>query len=134
VSTNGDVTVRLTSTQIAQVVRQASNTPGLVTLLSGVNDLRALRQAIQPLLNDAKCSHSTLRALLVLVAFPSDGSERELGDIASALDMTPSTAHRYVRTWWALGLLEQNARSRRYRRAAVDHANSECAEERASGR
>jgi hypothetical protein len=125
VATDADVTVRLNSTQVAQVVRQASNTPGLVTLLSAVDDLRALRQAIQPLLNDAKCSHSTLRALLVLVAFPSDGSERELIDIAGALDMTPSTAHRYVRTWMALGLLEQNSRSRRYRRAPAEDVNSE---------
>jgi hypothetical protein len=125
VSTDADVTVRLTSTQVAQVVRQASNTPGLVTLLSGVNDLRELRQAITPLLKDPKCSHSTFRALLVLVAFPSDGSERELVDVASALDMTPSTAHRYVRTWMALGLLEQNSHSRRYRRAPVEDANSE---------
>jgi hypothetical protein len=131
VSTDADVTVRLTATQVAQVVRQASNTPGLVTLLAGVSDLRALRQAIQPLLKDPKCSHSTFRALLVLVAFPPDGSERELSDIASALDMTPSTAHRYVRTWMALGLLQQNSHSRRYRRALAEDANSGHAEDRA---
>ncbi len=113
----------LTDVQVARVVREASGTPGLVTLLSGVSDLREVRRALQPLFSDTKCSHSTLRALLVLAAFPTDGTERELADVANALDMTPSTTHRYIRTWKALELLEQDANSRRYRRA-LDATNS----------
>jgi hypothetical protein len=117
VSKERDITITLTDVQVARVVREATGTPGLITLLSGVSDLTEVRRALQPLLRDTKGSRSTLRALLVLAAFPADGSERELADIANTLDLTPSTTYRYVRTWTELELLEQDPTSRRYRRA-----------------
>jgi hypothetical protein len=48
-------------------------------------------------------SHSVLRALLVLAAFPLDGSYRALADVARELETNASTTHRYVSTWlgWA---------------------------------
>lgn len=116
-SEDGRVTISLTSTQVSQVVRHASGRTGLSSMLADIEDPQALHDAVAPLLDDDAYSRSTLRALLVLAAFDPDGSERELTDVARQLDLSPSTAHRYVGTWMALGLLEQEPVSRRYRRA-----------------
>jgi hypothetical protein len=120
-SEEGRVTISLTSTQISQVVRNASGRTGLSTMLADLEDQQALHDAVAPLLEDDNYSRSTLRALLVLAAFHPDGSERELTDVARELELSPSTAHRYVGTWMALGLLEQDPVSRRYRRAEQPH-------------
>lgn len=101
----------------SRVVRHASGRTGLSSMLADIEDPQALHDAVAPLLDDDTYSRSTLRALLVLAAFHPDGSERELTDVARQLELSPSTAHRYVGTWMALGLLEQEPVSRRYRRA-----------------
>jgi hypothetical protein len=111
------VRIALTDGQVARVVQEASGGAGLAGLLSGVSDLERLHSVVLPLLDDPRCSRSTFRALLVLGAFPADGSERELTDIAKRLGFSPSTTHRYIGTWLAVGLLEQDPHSRRYRRA-----------------
>jgi DNA-binding MarR family transcriptional regulator len=115
VSTDG-VTITLTEWQVARIVREVTGESGLASLPAGVDELCRLRGALQPLLDDATYSRSTLRALLVLGAFPLDGEERELTDVAKQLDLSPSTTHRYIGTWMAVGLIEQHPRSRRYRR------------------
>jgi hypothetical protein len=106
----------LTDAQVAQVLREASRRAHLASLLSEVDQLDALSSIAGSLLEDSSLSRSTLRALLVLDALPPDGGERELTDIARQLDVSASTAHRYIHTWMALGLVEQDPRSRRYRR------------------
>ncbi len=111
-----DVTITLTDRQVAQVVREASGRTTLASVLPDVSGIDALRSVVLPLRDDTSYSRSTLRALLVLAAFPADGSERELTEIARQLDISPSTTHRYIGTWMAVGLLEQHPRSRRYRR------------------
>lgn len=119
-SDDRSVTITLTDWQVARVVREAAVAPGLTALPAGLDDFGELHGAVMPLLDDAAYSRSTLRALLVLGAFPPDGSERELTDVARQLDLSPSTTHRYIGTWMAVGLLEQHPRSRRYRRAPPD--------------
>jgi hypothetical protein len=113
------VTITLTRWQIARVL-EASAASGLATLPEGLGEFGRLQSAVLPLLDDTAFSRSTLRALLVLGAFPADGEERELTDVARELDLSPSTTHRYIGTWMAVGLLEQHPRSRRYRRAPAD--------------
>jgi DNA-binding MarR family transcriptional regulator len=108
--------IALTDGQVAQIMREASHRVHLASLLSEVDQLDALSSVAGSLLEDSKLSRSTLRALLVLDSLPPDGSERELTDIARQLDVSASTAHRYIHTWMALGLIEQDPRSRRYRR------------------
>jgi hypothetical protein len=114
------VSIMLTDSQVARVMREAAGKAGLTELPVALDGLEQLYGAVQPLLADAAYSRSTLRALLVLGAFPPDGGERELTDVARQLELSPSTTHRYIGTWMALGLLEQHPRSRRYRRAQSD--------------
>jgi hypothetical protein len=113
------VTITLTRWQVARVL-EVSAASGLAALPQELGDFGQLQSAVLPLLDDTAFSRSTLRALLVLGAFPADGEERELTDVARELDLSPSTTHRYIGTWMAVGLLEQHPRSRRYRRASVD--------------
>jgi hypothetical protein len=117
VSDERNVTITLTESQVARIVREVSGESALEELPAGLDELSRLRGTLLPLLDDAAYSRSTLRALLVLGAFPSDGGERELTDVARQLDLSPSTTHRYIGTWMAVGLLEQHPRTRRYRRS-----------------
>jgi hypothetical protein len=111
------VTIELTDAQVERVFSGATRRAGRVGVLASVANLQDLQSALLPLLDNDQCSRVVLRALLVLDAFPSDGSERELRHVASDLSMSPSTAHRYIRTWLMVGLLDQDPDSRRYRRS-----------------
>ena len=111
-----EVLIALTDGQVAQVLREASGRPHLASLLPEMAVLDGVSSVVVPLLEDAAYSRSVLRALLVLNALPLDGSERELTDIAEELGFSASTTHRYIGTWMAVGLVEQNPRSRRYLR------------------
>jgi hypothetical protein len=114
--TDQRVTITLTDAQVAQIALDAAGGARLAGSLSGLGSVDELRQAMLPLVDDQTYSHSTFRAAIVLAAFPADGSDRELTDVAREIGLSPATTHRYARTWTALGLLEQNADSRRYRR------------------
>jgi hypothetical protein len=110
------VAVTLTDAQVAQIVLEAAGDTELAGSMSGLSSLEELRQVVLPFIDDETYSHAIFRGVMVLAAFPADGGERELTDVARTVGVAPSTAHRYVRSWIALGLLEQNPRSRRYRR------------------
>ena len=117
VSDERAVAITLSAAQVAEVVRQAGDgVGGVAATLAGLSDVRELEAVIGLLLGDVTYSRSTLRAVLTLAAFPIDGSDRELTDVARGLGLSPSTTHRYVSTWEALGLLERDPRSRRYSR------------------
>jgi hypothetical protein len=61
-------------------------------------------------------SRSVISSLLVLIAF-AEGGEHKVTDLASELGMTTTTTMRYLKTWTAVGVLEQEQRTRRYRLA-----------------
>ena len=85
-------------------------------LLSGRADLsEALAPALERL-DDPRLSRSLLAGLVMLASFPADGSYLGNAHLARMLDMNPSTAHRYISTLVAVGLLERDPDSRRYRR------------------
>ena len=113
---NADVSIVLTSSQLAQVVRETSLEQAVVSLLPALDHLRSAAEVIDAQAHDGEVSRSVLRALLVLAAFPYDGTYRALVEVARELGYNPSTTHRYVSTWLAVGLLEQDPRSRKYRR------------------
>lgn len=116
-----EITIALTDAQIARVMREASGPAGLAPAFSSaLGDPETLAKSVLPFLADHGYSRSVLRALLVLAAFPADGSERELTAVAEQLSLSPSTTHRYLRTWTAVGLLERDPDSRRYRRAMIE--------------
>jgi hypothetical protein len=113
-----DVTITLSSAQVASVLRDALGGEGLVAALAGLRSGEWLDGVLLSLLDDDSLSRSTVRALMVLSVFPADGAERKLTGVAKQLGMSASTTHRYVHTWVAVGLLEQSD-SRRYRRVSA---------------
>lgn len=108
-----EVTITLSDSQLEQVVAGISEDAGLSAWLG--DDLQPSRE-LESLLADDRLSHSLLRALLVLVAFPADARGREVTYVASELGISASSIHRYAVTWMAVGMLAQDPISRRYRR------------------
>ncbi len=78
--------------------------------------MQAARAAVRERLHDDRLCSSLLSGLLILVSFPADGSYLANAKLARSLGMNVSTAHRYVSTLVAVGLLERDAETRRYRR------------------
>ena len=102
------ISITLSPTQVDAVVRAAtsSRAPGMSALIGGFPPIDD---------SDPRLSRSLLLGLLVLGAFPTDGEALAVSDIAARLGLSPSTTHRYMSTLLAVGLLEQDPRSRRYR-------------------
>jgi DNA-binding MarR family transcriptional regulator len=69
-------------------------------------------------MEDRRLSRSLLSGLLVLSCFPADGGYLGIAELARMLGMNTSTTHRYVTTLLAVGLLERDSATRRYRLAA----------------
>jgi DNA-binding MarR family transcriptional regulator len=113
-SENG-VSIELSKAQINRVVREAAQDPSLLDSLRGVDQLDLKAFAMR--LDDVRFSRSLLRGLMVLAAFPADGSDRAVTDVAKQLGMGVSTTHRYAATFVEVGLLERDPVSRRYRLA-----------------
>jgi hypothetical protein len=110
------ISLALTSGQVAQVVEAASGGER-PQLLFGPEGIRAL--IASPLFDNPKISKSLLLGLLILVSFPSDGSERGNNEIAQELGLAASTTHRYLHTLVVAGLLEQNPVTRQYLRSVM---------------
>jgi IclR helix-turn-helix domain len=64
--------------------------------------------------SDPRLSRSLLRGLSLLTCFDAEDEPRGIVDMANALGMSPSSAHRYARTLVHLGLLEHSPRTRKY--------------------
>lgn len=108
------ISIELTSTQIDRVVRGSSGAGGVSGLLRGLDDTQATVARFKQLTESPRMSRSLLLGLLVLAAFPTDGTPLTVTDVATRLQMSPSTTHRYLTTLLAVGLLEQDSRTRRY--------------------
>jgi hypothetical protein len=110
------VVIELSAEQVEAVVRGAAGGGSVSVLLSGRAELsEALAPALEQL-DDRRLSRSLLAGLVMLASFPADGSYLGNAQLARMLEMNPSTAHRYVSTFVAVGLLERDPDSRRYRR------------------
>lgn len=96
-------------------MRQASDADGVSSILRGIADGGNLTSRYEALFDSPRLSRSLLLGLLVLACFPTDGGSLAVTDVAGRLDMSPSTTHRYMTTLLAVGLLEQDPRTRRYR-------------------
>jgi DNA-binding MarR family transcriptional regulator len=109
------VSIELSAAQIDRVVRIAADGGNMSVLLAALTDVRAVLAREPRQLENSKLSHSLLSGLLMLASFPTDGSYLGNADIARLLDMNPSTTHRYVSTLVAVGLIERDPSTRRYR-------------------
>jgi hypothetical protein len=109
------VSIELSAAQVDRVVRSAAEGGNISVLLSGLRDVREVLSREPRQLEDSRLSRSLLAGLLMLASFPSDGSYLGNAEIARMLDMNPSTTHRYVSTLVAVGLLERDPATRRYR-------------------
>ncbi len=116
-SDNG-ITIELTGPQVQRIVREASSEPdGVAGLLRGLAGDSRLASRYEALAERPRMSRSLLLGLLVLASFPSDGASLAVTDVAAQLGMSPSTTHRYMTTLLAVGLLDQDPSTRRYRLA-----------------
>jgi hypothetical protein len=115
------VLIELSKSQVDQVVRSAGQGGTLSVLLSAVKDpewplaLDSEEWSYPAQMEDRRLSRSLLSGLLVLSCFPADGGYLGIAELARMLDMNTSTTHRYVTTLLAVGLLERNPATRKYR-------------------
>lgn len=118
------VTIELSKAQVDQVIRAAGEGGTMSVLLSALKDPKWTLAAdsdewsypVQ--MEDRRLSRSLLSGLLVLSCFPADGGSLGIAELARRLDMNTSTTHRYVTTLLAVGLLERDSSTRRYRLAS----------------
>jgi DNA-binding MarR family transcriptional regulator len=118
--TDSTITIELTSRQIDRVVRGASSRDFASNLMRGLADSQSPTPDFETLSESPRLSRSLLLGLLVLACFPADGSTVAVTQVAAQLGMSASTTHRYMTTLLAVGLLEQDSRTRRYRLPLTD--------------
>lgn len=117
-ASRGDaVWLALSGEQVDRVVREASDRGAMSLVLSGLTDMQVVLAANPTYLENPRLSRSLLLGLLVLASFELDGSYRAITEIAQIRGLSPSTAHRYVTTLVAVGLVERDPRTREYRLA-----------------
>jgi DNA-binding MarR family transcriptional regulator len=98
--------------QVNAVLRSVSGTGHLSLQLSKLATPKTVAL-------DRSLSRSLVLGLLTYATLPDDGSYLGVAEVARALEMHTSTAHRYVSTLLAVGLIERDSSTRRYRRAPV---------------
>lgn len=111
------ISITLSPTQVDAIVRAASRRRGPSVhsfIRSALDDSDGVTSLLLDEF-DPRLSRSLLRGLSLLASFEADGSERGIVELASDLDMSPSTAHRYAHTLVELGLLERCPTTRKYR-------------------
>jgi IclR helix-turn-helix domain len=115
-----EIWVPISLGQAERVVQQVVGSEGygssLVRLLLALGGQD--RVVMADLLNDKRVnnrlmSQNVVISLLVLSALHS--GKRGVRDIAAELGISTTTAVRYLKTWVAVGILEQDSSTRRYR-------------------
>jgi hypothetical protein len=102
--------IELSPAQVKQIVHAANG--------DGSHEFNVLANALKAgERGDPRLSRSLLVGLLIYAAFPSDGGSLGVHEIATRLDLTSSTTHRYLATLVAVGLINRDPRTRRYHRA-----------------
>lgn len=118
-SDSEQITIELSAKQVRQVLDAAASGTSMITaLLSGAVRADALLASTIAGLDNRSFSRSLLMGLVVLAAFPADGVYIGVAELARLVGANTSTTHRYVTTLQAVGLVEQDPQSRRYRRVS----------------
>jgi hypothetical protein len=110
------VWIELSGEQVTEIALAVSDRGAMSMLLSGPAEARALLAA-GPALDDSRLSRSLLRGLRILASFATDGTCQTISEIAQIHGMSASTAHRYVTTLVAAGLIDRDPQTRQYRLA-----------------
>jgi hypothetical protein len=119
------ISIELSNAQVDQVIRAAGEGGTMSVLLSALKDpdwalaVDSQEWSYPEQMDDRRLSRSLLSGLLVLSCFPLDGSSLGIAELARILDMNTSTTHRYVTTLLAVGLLDRDPATRRYRIAVT---------------
>jgi len=114
------ILLELSEAQVNQVLRATAGAGSMSLGLSGSLDaFCALDGAVARVLEDHRLSRSLLLGLMLLAAMPADGSYAGIAELARAHDLSAGSTHRYVSTWLAIGLVERDPATRRYRRAGA---------------
>ncbi len=109
--------IELSPAQVKQVVRAATANG------DSSHECNVLASALQAgELGDKRMSRSLLLGLLIYASFPGDGGSLGVHEIATRLDLTSSTTHRYLATLVAVDLVSRDPRTRRYHRADAQPA------------
>jgi hypothetical protein len=109
--------IDLLPSQVERVVRAAADGGSISMLLSGLERVRGTLATRPAQLQDPRLSRSLLAGLLLVASLPSDGSYLGNAQLARVLGMNVSTVHRYLQTLVAVGLVERDPGTRRYRLA-----------------
>ncbi len=109
--------IELLPAQVERVVRAAADGGSIPVLLSGLERVRGTLATRPVQLRDPRLSRSLLSGLLLMASLPGDGSYMGNAQLARQLGMNVSTVHRYLQTLVAVGLVERDPRTRRYRLA-----------------
>ena len=107
-SHEAEVTIQLSPAQVDKVILAAGSAGSMTALLSDLPQVREPLKLAVSHLDDPRLSRSLLSGLLMLAAFPPDGSYIRNTELAHALEMSPSTSHRYVSTLLEVGLVERH--------------------------
>jgi DNA-binding transcriptional ArsR family regulator len=105
-----DLQITLTRAQVAEIVDSATEGESPAMLLRGMANPAAILDGA----DDGRLSRSLLRGFVILASLPRDRTSVGVSEIASRTGESASTTHRYLRTLLELGLIERDARSRRY--------------------
>jgi hypothetical protein len=120
VSGSRNLVLELLPEQIGHVLIDASRAGSLSALLWGEpEDTTAPGEPLRAF-NNARLSRSLLTGLLVLLALPKDGSYVGVVELAGKFEISVGSVHRYVATLVAVGLIERNPITRKYRLAHAD--------------
>jgi IclR helix-turn-helix domain len=111
----GAVRIELDPAQVNRIIRMTSGSGPAGPWPLGMASVIPEGFALQ--LDDRKMSRSLVLGLMVYSFFPRDHSYLRVSDISRSLDLTSSTVHRYISTLLAVGLLEREPNTRRYRLA-----------------
>lgn len=108
--------IELSPAQVEEVISAASGDGDPAVVAS---DLGALRRALELSLRTRhpRFSSSLLQGLMMLCVLPPDGTYIRNTELARVLEISPSTAHRYVSTLAAVGLVEHDPVTHKYRLA-----------------
>ena len=127
---SGDIWIRLTRSQIARVRTAEDDVGDLVAQVAAGLDAdptddveHHIAQLVASPPSQPKISTSMLRGLYLLAALPKDGSAVKIVEFARETGISQSTAHRYLNTLVAVGLVDRDAKTRGYRRAQSGRRN-----------